>query len=181
MSEYNEIAITNRRLCKGDFLTQLDWVASQKPWAVLLREKDLPKGAYCKLARQANAVCLAHGVPLITHTFPVRGVKKLHVPFALPDAARVLRPPFSVAVHAPDEAKKAVAMGASFVIAGHVFATGCKPGLPPRGLDWLRGICAAAEVPVFAVGGITPQNAPLCLQAGAAGICRMSYWMEHNP
>lgn len=42
----------------------------------------------------------------------------------------------STSIHKPEEALKAQELGADFVFAGHVFATDCKKGLPPRGLDF---------------------------------------------
>jgi thiamine-phosphate pyrophosphorylase len=43
--------------------------------------------------------------------------------------------------------------------------------LSGKGLDQLRSACAAAApIPVYALGGVTLQNAPSCLEAGASGI-----------
>jgi thiamine-phosphate pyrophosphorylase len=41
----------------------------------------------------------------------------------------------------------------------------------PQGLEALRRACETADgIPVFALGGVTPANAPACLAAGAAGV-----------
>jgi len=172
-----EIAITNRHLCKDDYFTQIEKVASRKPFAILLREKDLGFDKYLALSDEVERICAAHGVPLITHTHALPGIPNLHVPFAFANEELAQKYQLSVSVHSVEEARAAEAMGAQFVIAGHIFATGSKPGVPPQGLGFLREICDAVRIPVFAIGGITGHNTQQCLDAGAAGICRMSYWM----
>jgi len=173
-----EIAVTNRHLCKGDYFTQIEKVASRKPFAVLLREKDLKHDKYLTLSYEMKRICAAYGVPLIAHTHAVPGIPRLHVPFALANEDLARRYALSASVHSPEEAQRAEAMGAEFVIAGHIFATGSKPGVPPRGPGFLAEVCQAVAIPVFAIGGVTAENAQQCADAGAAGICRMSYWME---
>jgi thiamine-phosphate pyrophosphorylase len=43
--------------------------------------------------------------------------------------------------------------------------------IPAQGLDQLRAACTvAAPTPVYALGGVTLENAPACVEAGAAGI-----------
>jgi thiamine-phosphate pyrophosphorylase len=43
--------------------------------------------------------------------------------------------------------------------------------IPGQGLEQLRAACTAATpIPVFALGGVTLQNTPDCLNAGAAGV-----------
>lgn len=173
-----EIAVTNRNLCKGDYFTQIEKIASCKPYAVLLREKDLNFDKYYALSAEVSHICAAQGVPVIAHTHPVPGIGRLHVPFAAANEALARQFSLSVSVHSAEEAREAEAMGAVFVIAGHIFDTACKPGVSARGLDFLRTVCAAGTIPVFAIGGITEQNAPQCVEAGAAGVCRMSHWMS---
>ena len=77
-------------------------------------------------------------------------------------------------VHAVDEAVRAVSLGASYLIAGNIYETGCKPGLAARGLSFLTEVCKAVPVPVYAIGGITPERLPEVLAAGAAGACMRS-------
>ena len=181
MSGYNEIAVTNRRLLRdGDipnFLAQIEKIAAQKPWAVLLREKDLDATAYAALAAQVKARC--GKVPLIAHTHAVEGVERLHLPMpVLRQMEHALPPLFSVSVHSVREAQYAEKLGAEFLIAGHVFDTTCKQDLPARGVDFLQTVCESAQIPVFAIGGIIEENVGQCIAAGAAGVCRMSYWMN---
>jgi thiamine-phosphate pyrophosphorylase len=173
-------------LVSGNFLTQLACAARQKPQGILLREKDLDEAAYEALARQSQEICRAQGVELILHSradaAKTLGVQRLHLPFSAFQENLRLANEFhvSVSVHSKEEALFCAAHGARLVILGHIFLTGCKPGVPARGLDFLREICLSVALPVFAIGGITEENAAEVFAAGAAGICRMSYWMRRN-
>ena len=69
--------------------------------------------------------------------------------------------------------------GADYVTASPVFVTASKPGYGPAlGLDGLARIVGRAPGPVVALGGITPQNAALCFEAGARGIAVMGEVMR---
>lgn len=76
--------------------------------------------------------------------------------------------------HFVEDALEAQSLGCTYITAGHVFATDCKKGVPPRGLAFLREICGSVSIPVYAIGGIKKENYPLVLEAGAAGACIMS-------
>lgn len=66
------------------------------------------------------------------------------------------------------EAREMERHGADYVALGHIFETETKKKeYPPRGLDMLRKVCDAVSIPVVAIGGITLENAPKVLQAGA--------------
>lgn len=81
-------------------------------------------------------------------------------------------------VHSLEEALEAERLGASYVTAGHIFPTECKPGLEPRGLEFLQKICEGVKIPVYAIGGIHPDNLEKIAQTGAAGACMMSEFMR---
>ena len=85
-----------------------------------------------------------------------------------------------VSVHSAEEAREAVRLGTSYLTAGHIFATDCKKGVPPRGLEFLKGICELAPVPVYGIGGIRldPEQIREVLAQGAAGACIMSQMMR---
>ena len=93
-------------------------------------------------------------------------------------------------VHSVGDAIKAEQLGATYITAGHVFATDCKKGLPPRGFDFLENVCDAVLIPVYAIGGINiatnkSDNSKLTvprlaevMECGAAGVCIMSGMMK---
>jgi len=77
-------------------------------------------------------------------------------------------------IHNIDSALQAEINGANYIVAGTIFASNSHPGETPAGLDFLREVCASVTIPVIAIGGITPQNTPDCLAAGAAGVAVLS-------
>lgn len=79
-----------------------------------------------------------------------------------------------VSIHSLEEAVLAEKQGASYLLAGHVFDTQCKEGLAGRGISFIKDIKEQVEIPVIALGGITPEKAIEVLKAGANGIAVMS-------
>ena len=79
-----------------------------------------------------------------------------------------------------EEAKEAQKLGATYLTAGHIYTTDCKKGLPPRGLDFLREICNAVTIPVYAIGGIHAGTGQIreVMECGASGACIMSEMMK---
>ena len=184
-------AITNRKLTAGgeeNFLDQVRKIVAAKPDGIILREKDLSPEAYEVLARECQKICGAEGVSLIVNHFRETAAKlqigRLHLSMAAFKALAGHPEVFDgweqigVSVHCREEAVYAESKGADYLIAGHIFATDCKKGLPPRGLDFLAEICASVKIPVFAIGGMDLVRGPQALAAGAAGICMMSELMK---
>jgi thiamine-phosphate pyrophosphorylase len=61
---------------------------------------------------------------------------------------------------------------------GSAFLSAITAALPGTGLDLLRRACrGAAPVPVLALGGVTAQNTPACVAAGAAGIAAIRLFL----
>lgn len=81
-------------------------------------------------------------------------------------------------IHSVEDAIFAEKHGANYITAGHIFATDCKKGLPGRGIDWLRTICDAVSIPVYAIGGISDANVSLLTDSQIAGYCMMSESMR---
>ena len=176
------ICVTNRKLVRGDFLERLKELARQRPAGILLREKDLTPEEYRKLAREVQSICKKAGVPCILHSFT--GVAEeleadaLHLPLPLlrklPGEDRGRFRQLGASCHSISEAREAMEMGCTYITAGHIFETDCKRGLPGRGLEFLREVCRAVTIPVYAIGGIEPKRMAEIFAAGAAGACVMS-------
>lgn len=86
-------------------------------------------------------------------------------------AARSQLPPTTLlgrSVHTVESARGST--GADYVLAGHVYPSASKPGLPPLGLVGFAAIASAAPCPALAIGGITPERVAEVVRAGASGV-----------
>lgn len=179
------ISVTNRKLACGDFLTQLKKVAEGGADAVILREKDLTEEEYEALAEKALEICKSTNTLCILHTFysvaEKLGAEALHMPLPkLREMSLEKRSCYKVlgaSCHSLTDVKEAEALGCTYVTLGHIFETDCKKGVPPRGLSLLEEVCREAEIPVYAIGGISAENVNQVKKAGAAGCCLMSLLM----
>lgn len=183
------ICVTNRKLCKDHFLQRINQLAKGKPHAIMLREKDLNPIEYEALARKVKTICEENQVPLIIHQ-NISIAKKLelsniHLPMDVLRENKNRLWSFNqigASVHSLSEAKEAEQLGATYIIAGHIFSTDCKKGIPPRGLVFLNEICESVTIPVFAIGGITKNKLIDIVKTGAKGVCLMSETMtSQNP
>mgnify|MGYP002604016544 CR=1 FL=1 len=183
------LAITNRNLCSRPFEEQVRRICCFHPAALILREKDLPDAEYGELAKEVMKICREYQVPFIPHSFMETarqlGADKIHLPLwrlreasgtGLLDGFKTI----GVSVHSVEEALEAAALGASYLTAGHIYATDCKKGAPPRGLAFLEEVCRAVDIPVWAIGGIGLDGGQLTevKARGAAGACVMSGMMR---
>ena len=84
-----------------------------------------------------------------------------------------------VSCHSPEDVARANAQGATFAVFAPVFEKKDSTGAPPQGLSRLGEACHS-EIPVFALGGITVENAQACIDAGAAGIAGIRLFQEND-
>ena len=176
------LCITNRSLCKEDFLKRFEKIASENPKGIVLREKDLTKDEYKSLAIKVIEICKRYNTPCILHTFTSVALELKHPYIHLPlhileDVTTEEKEKFKVlgaSCHSAEDAVKAEKLGCTYITAGHIFDTDCKKGLPGRGLDFLKNVCESVEIPVYAIGGISRENIAQVKNAGAKGVCVMS-------
>lgn len=179
--------VTNRSLCKGPLLPRLEAVCRGGADFLLIREKDLPPAERLALCRRAMQFCRRYGTRLVVNgdldCAKQVGAFGVQLPYtAFMQMKREQLPAglaAGVSVHSPEEAARAAAHGADYLLAGHVFATACKAGLAPRGLPFIGQVCEkAGGVPVWAIGGITAANGAAVLCSGASVVCVMSSVMQ---
>ena len=151
-----------------------------------LREKELPPaerrallGALVALGRRRGATVTVHDdVDAAFHT----GAGGVHLPSgSSPETARARLSGalIGASAHSAEEATALLSAGADYVTLSPVFLTASKPGYGPAlGVDGLASVVAQAPGPVIALGGITADNAALCLSAGAHGIAVMGEIMR---
>ena len=180
------LCVTNRKLCKGDFLDRIREIAANHPAAIVLREKDLPETEYKELASKVLSICREHQTTCILHNYyetaAELGVKSVHLPLGvlrgMREEQKAVFTEIGSSCHSVEDAREAVRLGCTYIMAGHIFDTDCKKGLPGRGLEFLREVCSSVSIPVYGIGGIDASNAKSVLKAGAKGICIMSGMMQ---
>lgn len=81
--------------------------------------------------------------------------------------------------HSPADVQLAQREGADYALFAPVFEKKDAPGARPAGLEALREACQCG-IPVFALGGVTVENAAACIEAGASGIAGIRLFQEHD-
>ena len=192
------IAVTDRSLCTRPFPEQIARVCARHPRALILREKDMPEREYERLAAEVMKICAEYDVPCILHSYaeaarrlgcgaihmPLTKLEQYHKVFAVGSGEHRRENEFftvrGVSVHSAAEAIRAEELGATYLTAGHIFPTGCKAGIPPRGLSFLQDVAVSVSIPVYGIGGIGIDAGQIqkLLDCGAAGGCAMSAMMS---
>lgn len=187
-------AITNRALFSGDEPRQQAALVRQAAhWAqqgidlIQLREKDLPAAAVATLARNILQAIgntptrlLINSRPDIALATGAHGVHLTSAPGELtPTQVRQLYRSLTtfptlitISCHTITDVLHAKNHHPDAILFAPIFEK-ITPSqtLPGQGLDRLREACqAAAPIPIYALGGVTPENSAQCLKAGAAGV-----------
>ncbi|WDF25152.1 thiamine phosphate synthase [Fusobacterium nucleatum] len=196
--------ITNRKLCENENLErQIEKIFSAYEKKIILknfeivtltlREKDLDKNEYLNLVKKIYPTCEKYRIDLILHQnydlnldkkYKIEGIHLSYDNFKslnknIREELIKKYKKIGVSIHSLDEAKEVENLGATYIVAGHIFETDCKKGLEPRGLNFIKELSLTLTIPIFAIGGINEENSNLVLNSGAFGVCMMSSLMKY--
>jgi len=158
--------------------------------AVQLRERNLDALQLLNLAKQIRVITRKYNARLFVNdridialAVDADGVQLRETSLPVAEAKRLLPKEklVGVSVHSIERAVQTENEGADFIVFGTVFETRSKPELPePAGTQPIVEITQKVSIPVFAVGGITPPRAKMCIDAGALGIAVLSSIMQSD-
>ncbi len=184
--------ITDRSLFEDQkyFLTAVEAALSGGVKALQLREKDLPDSELIKLGFQLRKLTSNYRAKLIINSradiakkIGADGVHLAESSFSVNETKSIFPSLIlGVSTHSLEGANFAEAQGADYITFSPVYETPSKASYgPPQGLDALRQITQAISLPVLALGGITLDRVPDCLEQGAFGIALISdIWSSSN-
>lgn len=185
------VCVTDRKLCREEYCEKIRKIVKgeseyPKPDMLILREKDLSEEEYYNVAKKVQEICEGTGVELVIHTHvnvaSNLGIKSIHIPLGqfmlLTDEQKSGFKNIGTSIHSGGDLFLADRLGATYVLAGHIFETNCKLGLPGRGLMFLKEICDNSKIPVYAIGGINNDRIPDIKECGAGGAAIMSGYMK---
>ncbi len=177
--------ITDTRLIPRDrFVETVEAAVRGGATMVQLREKETPRKEVIQLARDVLAVTRRYGALLIVNDHPAIarevGADGAHVGREDPpvvEARAMLGPEAIIGASCYGDVARAVAAeqaGADYVAFGTPFPSPTKPKRTDISLGIFQEVKQRVKVPVFAIGGITIDNAPQVIDAGADGIAVIS-------
>ncbi|MCR4443200.1 MAG: thiamine phosphate synthase [Peptococcaceae bacterium] len=183
--DYSLYLATDRPLLQGrDLLWAVEEAILGGVTVVQLREKVASPREFYDIALEMKRLTKKHGIPLIINdrldimlAVDADGLHLGQDDLPLPVARRIIGPGkiLGWSVANEEEARTGEKLGADYLGAGAVFATGTKPDAgEPIGLEGLRRIKRAVSIAVVGIGGINETNIKGVKDAGADGAAVIS-------
>ena len=188
MDELRLCLVTDRSQTRGrDLVEVVAACVTAGLRAVQLREKDLGAADLAALGRRLLALSpppflIVNDRADVALAVGAAGVQRTHTSLAVADLRAIAKRGFGgyelrvgASVHSLDDARAAAAQGADWLFFGPVYDTPSKRAYgAPQGLAALAQVTGAVDVPVIAIGGITPQRVAEVRAAGARGVAVIS-------
>jgi thiamine-phosphate pyrophosphorylase len=174
--------ITDKKLIDRDsFVETVEKSIKGGARIVQLREKDTPENEIISLGSELLEVTKSYGVPLIINDSPELareiGADGVHLggdDTSISNARKILGNDSIIGITCYNQIErgfKAVENGADYVAFGTPYYTPTKPEREPTSIEILReAVRLINNIPIFAIGGITKENASPILDTGIDGI-----------
>jgi thiamine-phosphate pyrophosphorylase len=183
LDELRLCLVTDRNQTRGRDLVEVvaACLAAGLP-AVQVREKDLAVSDLAALCRRVRGLrpapfLIVNDRADVALAVGADGVQRTHASLSVEELRLIGDKRFRVgaSVHSIDEAVAAAGQGADWIVFGPVYDTPSKRAYgAPQGLETLERVAAAVDVPVIAIGGITPERVSAVRRAGASGVAVIS-------
>lgn len=166
--------LMTEKFCRGDWYEIAASAINGGADAIQLREKNLSDAELLDRARRLATLCRARNVLFLVNDRPdiallshASGVHLGQEDLPVRDLRRILPASMIVGVstHTREQIDRAVADAPDYIAVGPMFPSATKPQehiAGPHTLAYARG---ATALPLVAIGGITPENADLVLEA----------------
>lgn len=150
---------------------------------IQLREKELDNSTFLKEAQELSSLCKKYDVPFFINDNVEVAIQcqadGIHVGQEDMAATQVRQKVgdsmmIGVSVHSVEEALEAVKNGADCLGVGAMFSTSTKTDVSVLPKEILRDICAAVDIPVVAIGGISKENIWQLSETGVDGVALVS-------
>jgi 8-oxo-dGTP diphosphatase len=167
------------------FLEKLDKLTAGSVHLVQLRAHDLDQHTFAALARAAARICQSNDAQLILNGDPrlavAVGADGVHLTSARLKSlsSRPLNQSFWVGASCHDavELEHAARIGADYALLSPVNSTTGDGKAPPLGWDGFRPLAEAAQLPVYALGGLEPRDLDTAWAHGAQGVAAVrGFW-----
>jgi thiamine-phosphate pyrophosphorylase len=189
--DFNLYLITDRTQTKGrDLLWLLEQALDAGVKAIQLREKDLGGRDLFILAEKVSNLCQSYRSALFVNeridialAVNAAGVQlgNASVPVALARELLGAQKMIGLSTHSFGEALEAQQQGADFVLFGPVYFTPSKATYgAPQGLNKLKEVLEKISLPVYAIGGIKPENILDLRRLGVSGVALISAIMSSD-
>lgn len=164
------------------FFTTLERALKAGVQLVQLRANTCTEGRYQALAQQVMELCRRCDAALLLNSHPelvdITGADGVHL-----NSAQLMtinsRPVakdkwFAASCHHRQELEKAKSLGVDFIVVSPVLPTSSHPGAEVLNWEGLAELCELATMPVYALGGMSPQHMSKAWRHGAQGIAAIS-------
>lgn len=181
---YSLYLVTDEQCLQGrELLACIEQALQNGVTLVQYRGKNKTGRQMCAEALEIKNLCDMYNVPLIINDridiamiVKADGVHLGQDDISCAEARKLLGNEYIIGVSAHNvaEAKQALAEGADYLGCGAVFGSSTKNDVSTLGLNNLKQICSAINLPVVGIGGITADKYYDVLKCGAAGAAVIS-------